>query len=475
MLEKILGKDMEFFEQNKAEEIHEKIKAFEKGPINMNLLEMINQLMTQGTKFLCVMYSLYNNFYELFSIFIIIKIIKKANDKIISYSKNSKICENLKKQKEQKTLDILKNIRIIKLFNSEEKELEKLYEIEKKIELENDKNNYCVKFLEDINKNYLEIIQNSLLLYIVRNKIFEGKMNYGDITILESYCKELKELWEKIPEIYNKIYKAKEDWQKFFQIYGIKEQKCSSPNIIPYSTINSEKKPLIEFKDISLKTVNRTNNLNNPISFTLKNEETIIIKGTKNTNEVNLVNLMTKIYFPENGNIFYKGYELKSLNSNWLRKNIGYVPQDSFIIDGTFRENILYGISDDKNSINRYLEFVFQFLNIEHYIPIINKYNSNKIIKQSDFTKGQQKLISLGQILMKRPKILILDKILDDFCNEEELQNHIKICIEKIIEEKNILFPNIEGIIIITSDKNIRIKGVDKIYDLDTNIVYEKG
>ena len=54
--------------------------------------------------------------------------------------------------------------------------------------------------------------------------------------------------------------------------------------------------------------------------------------------------------------------------------------------------------------------------------------------------------------MIKRPKILILDEILDDLNNEIEIQKNIKLCIEKIIEEKNLIFPNIDGIIIIIYD-----------------------
>ena len=77
---------------------------------------------------------------------------------------------------------------------------------------------------------------------------------------------------------------------------------------------------------------------------------------------------------------------------------------------------------------------------------------------------------------MKRPKILVLDEILDDLNNEIEIQKNIKLCIEKIIEEKNLFFPNIDGIIILTNDysnNNIKIKGADKIFRIKNNKLYK--
>ena len=504
MLEDVLQKDMEFFDKNKIEDIHNDLKSFQKGPININLVEMFTQLALYGTKFLYILYYLYINFYELFGIFIIITIIKETNNKIISYQKSSKICETLEKQRENKLWDILKNIKLIKIFNAEDKELDKIYEIDKNIKNSKKRKNIFIKFFEDTNASYLETIRNILQLYVVGKKILKDKMVYGDIIIFENYCKELKDVYKKIPDIFKNIKKILNDWKNFFKIYDIKPKIFSLHNIIPYSVLNLDNKPLIEFKNIffnypSNNAINdkneKSNNLisqnNNTISsknsssyyisnFSLKleNDETIIIEGEKSTGKTTLINLLERLYDPNNGNIYFKGYELKSLNIKWLRNNIGYVSHESSIINGTFKDNILFGIPSDETIKNRYIDFVCKFLKIDNFIPLINGYDTiiSEFIQESKLTKGQQKLISLCRVLMKRPKILVLDEILDDLNNEIEIQKNIKLCIEKIIEEKNLFFPNIDGIIILTNDytnNNIKIKGADKIFRIKNNKLYK--
>jgi ABC-type multidrug transport system fused ATPase/permease subunit len=500
MLENVLHKDMEFFDKNKIADIHNDLKAFQKGPVNINLVEMLTQLVLYGTKFLYICFFLYKNFYELFCIYIIINLIKATNNKISSYKKNSKICETLQKQRENKLLDILNNIKLIKLFNAEDKELDKVYEIDKNIENTKNRKNMFVKFFEDLNKSYLEAIQTMLQLHTLGKKILKDKMNYGDIIIFENYCKELNGISKKIPDIYKNIKKVLNDWKNFFKIYDIETKIFSIHNIIPYS-INFNK-PLIEFKNITFnypsinvndpngknnnfKTSNAqnindkvnintnasnktTNNYINNISFKLEKDETIVIHGKKNSGKTTLINLLERLYEPNDGNIYFKGYELKSLNLKWLRNNIGYVSHEPSIINGTFKENILYGISKDEKINNRYIDFICRFLKIDDYIPLVNGYDTiiSEFNQESKLTKGQQKLILLGRVLIKKPKILVFDEILDDLSNEIEIQKNIKLCIEKIIEEKNLIFPNIDGIIIITNDysnNNLKIKGVDKI------------
>ena len=506
MLEDVLQKDMEFFDKNKIEDIHNDLKSFQKGPININLVEMFTQLALYGTKFLYILYYLYINFYELFGIFIIITIIKETNNKIISYQKSSKICETLEKQRENKLWDIVKNIKLIKIFNAEDKELDKIYEIDKNIQNSKKRKNIFIKFFEDSNTSYLEAIRNILQLYVVGKKILKDKMVYGDIIIFENYCKELKDVYKKIPDIYKTITKILNDWKNFFKIYDIKPKIFSLHNIIPYSVLNLDNKPLIEFKNIFFNypsnNINdkndkneKSNNLisqnNNTISsknsssyyisnFSLKleNDETIIIEGEKSTGKTTLINLLERLYDPNKGNIFFKGYELKSLNIKWLRNHIGYVSHESSIINGTFKDNILFGIPSDETIKNRYIDFVCKFLKIDNFIPLINGYDTiiSEFNQESKLTKGQQKLISLCRVLMKRPKILVLDEILDDLNNEIEIQKNIKLCIEKIIEEKNLFFPNIDGIIILTNDytnNNIKIKGADKIFRIKYNKLYK--
>ena len=503
MLENVLHKDMEFFDKNKIEDIHNGLKTFQKGPFNINLVEMCTQLLLYGTKYLYIVYCLYKNFYELFCLYLIINIIKATINKINSYNKNSKICETLQKQKENQLLDILKKIKLIKLFNAEDKELEKIYEIDRKIENTKNIKNIFMKFLEDINKSYLETIRTLTQLYIVGKKILKDKMNYGDIIIFENYCKELTEINKKIPDIYKKIKKVLEDWKNFFKIYDIETKINSLNNIIPYSIINFDDRPLIEFKNVSFnypsinindpngknnnlkasKLNDKVNNNNSPnknkncinnISFTLENDEAIVIYGNKNSGKSTIVNLLERLYEPNNGNIYYKEYELKSLDLKWIRNKIGYVSHESSIINGTFKDNILYGVSKDEIINNRYIDFICQFLKIDNYITLVNGYDTiiSELDQECKLTKGQQKLISLGRVLLKRPKILVLDEILEDLNNEIEIQRNIKSCIERIIEEKNIIFPNINGIIIITSDynnNNYKIKGVDKVYHIANN------
>lgn len=506
MLENVLEKDMEFFDKNKIEDIHKDLKSFPKGPININLVEMLTQLALYGTKFLYILYYLSINFYELFGIFITIAVIKAINNIFICYQKSSKICETLEKQRENKLWEILKNIKLIKIFNAEDKELDKIYEIDKNIENSKNRKNIFIKFFEDSNSSYLETIRNILQLYIVGKKILKDKMIYGDIIIFENYCKELKDIYKKIPDIYKNIKKVLNDWKNFFKIYDVQTKIFSLYNIIPYSVLNLGNKPLIEFKNIcfnypsinindkndkndksnnlkpqnnnNISTKNSSSYYINNISFKLKNDETIIIEGKKNTGKTTLINLLERLYEPNDGKIFYKGYDIKSLNIKWLRNHIGYVSHESSIINGTFKDNILYGISGDEIINNRCIDFVCKFLKINNFIPLINGYDTiiSEFNQESKLTKGQQKLISLCRVLLKRPQILVLDEILDDLNNEIEIQKNIKLCIEKIIEEKNLFFPNIDGIIIMTSEysnNNLKIKGADKIFRIKKNKLYK--
>ena len=119
-----------------------------------------------------------------------------------------------------------------------------------------------------------------------------------------------------------------------------------------------------------------------------------------------------------------------------------------------------------------------KLLIIDNFIPLVNGYDTiiSELNNETKLTKGQQKLITLGRVLIKRPKILIFDEILDDLNNEIEIQNNIKLCIERLIEEKNIIFPNINGIVIITNDYsnvNMKIKGIDKVYNFKNNKIYQ--
>ena len=173
--------------------------------------------------------------------------------------------------------------------------------------------------------------------------------------------------------------------------------------------------------------------------------------------------------------IFIDDINIKQYNLKYLHSQIGYVPQEPFLFDGTIRENILYGIlNEDKNLFNnnkdpyeKELKWCLHMANAE-FIYDENAFplGLNTIVgsKGAKLSGGQKQRIAIARALIKKPKILILDEATSALDSESE---------SKFQKELD----NLKGkmTIIIISHRLCTIKDCDQIVVISKGKIIEKG
>ena len=198
------------------------------------------------------------------------------------------------------------------------------------------------------------------------------------------------------------------------------------------------------------------------ISFKVNNGESIGILGKVGSGKTSILDLITRVYDPNSGTIYIDNVELKNLNLNKLRSEIGYVPQNPFLFSESISENIKFGkINSTLEEIKNASEKANVNIDIENFSK---KYDT--IIGERGLTLsgGQIQRISLARALIRNPKILLLDDCLSSV---------------DIKTEKNILknlknFTNKKTTIII-SHRISSIKHCDKIIVLKKGKIIEQG
>ena len=394
--------------------------------------------------------------------------------------------------------EMIGNVRTVKAYGRESDVTKDFKEINDELTDVSTKAIFYSAITNPLTRFINSLVYASVALYGAFN-VIALNMTVGNLTSILMYANQYTKPFNEISSVITEMQNAFACAERVFELINRKERVPEKEDAVELTNVSGN----VEFKNVSFNypsinindpngknnnfktskindkvnnnnSINKNKNYINNISFKLENDEAIVISGKKNSGKSTIVNLLERLYEPNLGNIFYKEYDLKSLDLKWIRNKIGYVSHEPSIINGSFKDNILYGISKNEIINNRYIDFICQFLKIDNYIPLINGYDTiiSELNQECKLTKGQQKLISLGRVLIKRPKILVLDEILEDLNNEIEIQRNIKSCIERLIEEKNIIFPNINGIIIITGDytnNNYKIKGVDKVYQIANN------
>ena len=172
----------------------------------------------------------------------------------------------------------------------------------------------------------------------------------------------------------------------------------------------------------------------------LKEGEILSIVGESGTGKSSLILTLFKVIEKKSGKILWNDTEVSKINTDFFYKNISFCGTDPFLIKGSIKENLYYGLTEN----NQNYEKLEKLINICDAGFLKESRENQKILDDegTNFSSGQRQKIALVRALIKRPKILILDEATSNI----DLASEKKI-IESILKE----YPKI--IIIATSHR----------------------
>jgi ATP-binding cassette subfamily B (MDR/TAP) protein 1 len=139
-----------------------------------------------------------------------------------------------------------------------------------------------------------------------------------------------------------------------------------------------------------------------------------------------------RFYDPDEGRITLDGTDLRELNLNWLREQIGYVGQEPVLFATTIKENLLFG---KENATSEEIEIALRKAEAHDFVDNLkDKIDTFVGSSGSQISGGQKQRIAIARALLKNSKILLLDEATSalDRPNEKNIQNTLN----KIAEEK---------------------------------------
>ena len=218
----------------------------------------------------------------------------------------------------------------------------------------------------------------------------------------------------------------------------------------------------IEFKNIFFKYSESNIQALNGISFLIKPKSSLGIIGVTGSGKTTALKLITRSYNISSGEILLDDHSLNKIDLTHLRKNIGVVPQDSFLFSDTIINNIRFG--NEKVS-KKEIEEVCEIAGIhKEILKFKDQYNTMLGERGVNLSGGQKQRVCIARALVKKPKILILDDCLSALDTETE---------EKIIKSLNKYIKDTTTII--SSHRISSIQNLDKIIVLNDGKVIQKG
>jgi ATP-binding cassette subfamily B protein len=198
------------------------------------------------------------------------------------------------------------------------------------------------------------------------------------------------------------------------------------------------------------------------ISFEVKEGETVAMVGATGAGKSSVINLLSRFYEINKGDISIDGVNLKEYDLSVLRQNIGVVLQDVFLFSDTIRQNITLGNPDITDEQVRYAAELVGAKKFIERLPGGLDYNVME--RGATLSVGQRQMISFVRAMVYDPKIIVLDEATSsvDTETEELIQNAIEVLMKGRTA-------------IVIAHRLSTIQGADKIIVLDKGEIKEIG
>ena len=174
----------------------------------------------------------------------------------------------------------------------------------------------------------------------------------------------------------------------------------------------------VEFKDVAFSYEEGHRILEN-INFTVKPGETYAFVGPTGAGKSTIVNLISRFYNVDSGQLLIDGTDISTVTIHSLRSQMGVMMQDSFIFSGTIMDNIRYG---NREATDEEVIAAAKTVCAHDFISQMeNGYYTEVNERGSRLSAGQRQLISFARALLANPKILILDEATSSIDTETEI------------------------------------------------------
>lgn len=175
----------------------------------------------------------------------------------------------------------------------------------------------------------------------------------------------------------------------------------------------------VEFRDVGFEYTDGTAALRN-ISFTAKPGETIALVGPTGAGKTTIINLIGRFFEIKDGQILIDDEDIRNMDKNSLRSQLGIVLQDAHLFSGTIRENIRYGKLD---ATDEEVEAAAAQANAHSFIAkLAQGYDTELTAEGGNISHGQRQLLTIARAILGDPALLILDEATSSVDTLAELQ-----------------------------------------------------
>lgn len=290
----------------------------------------------------------------------------------------------------------------VKVYGREEEEFEKFKKTNEQLYSASKK----AQFISGIIMPVMNFIGNlGYIIVAVGGGILVTKksITVGDVQAFIQYSRQFNQPIVQIANIVNMIQSTLAASERIFEILEEEEEVQDKENAIELESIKGE----VQFESVRFSYLPEKPLIEN-LNIEVKSGQTIAIVGPTGAGKTTLVNLLMRFYEIQGGSIKVDGIDIRDIKKYNLRKHFGMVLQDTWLFNGTIKENITYGKEQatEEEIIN-----AAKMAHAHHFILALpDGYDTVIGEDTANISQGEKQLITIARAFLANPDILILDE-----------------------------------------------------------------
>ncbi len=271
-----------------------------------------------------------------------------------------------------------------------------------------------------------------LVLWLGGREVLRGHITVGSFVAFNTYMVQLTWPIIALGWVINIFQRGTASMVRIQDIFDQKPEVADLPTTALHSGVDGdgasahapEIRGELEFRNLSF-SYNGTRVLKD-INLKVPAGSSLAIVGPTGSGKSTLVNLIPRVYDAPQGTLLLDGRPIREYPLAWLRRNIGFVPQETFLFSDTVRENIAFGVG---NTSDEEVTRAAEGANIASEIAAFpEKYSTMVGERGITLSGGQKQRTAIARALIRDPRIMVLDDALSsvDTYTEEKILNHLR-------------------------------------------------